>query len=87
MAGCKHKNRSNRKEGYLASPETNSPTITSPRYTITPEKQDIDLKTLLMMIIKYTKKEIQVNTVKDKKPLKTKQKNPLESDRKTLPKR
>jgi hypothetical protein len=44
MAGGKHKNRSNRNQGYLASSEPNSPTIASLGYTITPEKQDMDLK-------------------------------------------
>jgi hypothetical protein len=48
----------------LASSESNSPTIASPGYTTTPEKQDMDLKSLLMMIIKDFKKEIQENTGK-----------------------
>jgi hypothetical protein len=56
MAGGKHKNRSNRNQGYLASPEPNSPTIASPGYTITPEKQDMDLKSLLMMMMEDYKK-------------------------------
>jgi hypothetical protein len=44
MAGGKHKNISNRNQGYLASSEPNSPIIANPEYTITPEKQDSDLK-------------------------------------------
>jgi hypothetical protein len=44
MVGGKHKNISNRNQGYLASLEPNSPTIASPGYTITLEKQDLDLK-------------------------------------------
>jgi hypothetical protein len=44
MAGGKHKNRSNRNQGYSASSEPNSPTTTIPRHTITPEKQDSDPK-------------------------------------------
>jgi hypothetical protein len=63
MARGKHKNRSNRNQGYLASPEPNSPTITSPGYTIIPEKQDVYLKTLLMMMVEDFKKEIQEDTV------------------------
>jgi hypothetical protein len=51
MAGGKSKNRSNRNQGYLESSESNSPTIASPGYTITPEKQDMDLKSLLMMMM------------------------------------
>jgi hypothetical protein len=49
--GGKNKNISNRNQGYLASSEPNSPTTASPGYTITPEKQDIDLKSFLMMMI------------------------------------
>lgn len=46
MAGGKHKHKniSNRKEGYFVSTEPNYPTIASPGYTITPEKQDMGLK-------------------------------------------
>jgi hypothetical protein len=44
MAGGKHKNRIDRNQRYLASSEPNFPTIASPKYTITPEKQDVDLK-------------------------------------------
>ena len=64
MAGGKHKNRSNRNQGYLASSEPNSPTIASPGYTITPEKQDMDLKSLLMMMMEDYKKEIN-NSLKE----------------------
>ena len=64
MAGGKQKNRSNRNQGYLASSEPNSPTITSPGYTITLEKQDMDRKSLLMMMMEDFKKEIQENTGK-----------------------
>jgi hypothetical protein len=41
----------------LAS-EPNSPTIEISRYTITPEKQDSDIKSLLMMMIEDIKKGI-----------------------------
>jgi hypothetical protein len=61
----------------LASSEPNSPTIASPGYTITPEKQDSFLKSLLMMVIEDFKKdvnnslkEIQENTDKQLKVLK-----------------
>jgi hypothetical protein len=43
MAGGKNKNTSNRNQGYLASSEQNPPTMASPGYTITSEKQDMDL--------------------------------------------
>ena len=55
MVGGKHKNRSNRNQGYLALSEPISLTIASPAYTITPEKQDSDLKLLLMMMIEEFK--------------------------------
>jgi hypothetical protein len=42
----------------LASSEHNSPTIASPGNTITPEKQDLDLKSLFMMVIEDFKKVI-----------------------------
>jgi hypothetical protein len=55
----------------LASSEPNSPSIASPRYTIIPEKQNMDLKSLLMMMMEDFKteinnslKEIQENTGK-----------------------
>ena len=56
MARGKGKNISNRNQGYLASSELSSPTTTSPGCTNTPEKQDSDLKSLLMMTIEdFTK--------------------------------
>jgi hypothetical protein len=58
MVGGKHKNRSNRNQGYLATSEPNSPTIACPGYTITPEKQDMDLKSFLMMTMEVCKEEI-----------------------------
>jgi hypothetical protein len=76
MARGKHKNISNRNQGYLASSEPNSLTVASPGYTITPEKQDSDLKSLLMMVIENFKdinnslKEIQENTSKQLEALK-----------------
>jgi hypothetical protein len=56
--GGKCKNRSNRKQGYLAPSEPNSPIIANPGYTITPEKQVSDLKSLLMKMIEDFKKDI-----------------------------
>jgi septal ring factor EnvC (AmiA/AmiB activator) len=76
MAEGKHKNISYRNQSYLASSEPNSPTIASPGYTITPEKQAMDLKSLLMMMMENYKKdinnslkEIQENTSKQVKEL------------------
>ena len=90
MAGGKHKNRSNRNQGYLASSEPNSPTIASPEYTITREKQDSDLKSHLMMIIEDFKKdinnsvkEVQENTGKQVEALKEETQKSLKNYRKT----
>jgi uncharacterized coiled-coil protein SlyX len=73
MVRDKYKNRS---QGYLASSGPNPLTIASPGYTITPEKQYMDLKPLLMMIIEDYKKdinnshkEIEENTFKQVKEL------------------
>jgi hypothetical protein len=62
MAGGKPKNKSNKNQGYLASSEPNFHTITSPGYTITLEKQDMDLKSLIMMMEDDFKTEIQENS-------------------------
>jgi hypothetical protein len=64
MPGRKLKNRSKRNQDYLASSETNSSTIASPGFTITPEKQDMDLQSLLMIMMEDFKKEIQESTGK-----------------------
>jgi hypothetical protein len=70
MSVSKHKTRSNRNQGYLASSETNSPTIASPGYTITPDKQHMDIKSLLIVMMEDFKKEIQENTGKQLEALK-----------------
>ena len=58
MARGKGKNISNKNQGYLASSEPSSPTTASPGYPNTPEKQDSDLKSHLMMMIENFKKDI-----------------------------
>jgi hypothetical protein len=64
MAGGKCKNISNRNQGYLASSEPSSPTIASPGYPNTRDKQDSDLKSLLMTMIEDVKKDIN-NSLKE----------------------
>jgi hypothetical protein len=71
MVKGNHRNLTNRNQDYLASSEPSSPTTASPRYPNTPEKQDADLKSYLMMLIEDFKKvinnplkEIQENTGK-----------------------
>ena len=48
----------------MALSEPNSHTITSPGYTIVPETQDMDLKSLLMMMMEDFKREIKESTGK-----------------------
>ena len=93
MAKGKHKNLTNRNQDYLASSEPSTPTTASPGYPNTPEKQDSDLKSYLMMLVEDFKKginnslkEIQENTAKQvEKPFKRKHKNPLKNYRKAQP--
>ena len=42
----------------MAASEPNSPTTASPGYPNTPEKQDLDLKSHLMMLLEDYKKDI-----------------------------
>ena len=79
MARGKGQNISNRNQGYLASSEPSSPTIASPGFPIKPEKQNSELKSLLMMMIEdfekdkiNSLKEIQENTGKQVEALKEK---------------
>jgi hypothetical protein len=54
----KHKNINNRNSDYLASSEPNYSMRASPGYDITKENQDLDLKSLLMMMIEHFKMDI-----------------------------
>jgi hypothetical protein len=64
VAGGKYKKRSNRIQGYLASSKPNSSTIASPGNSNTPEKQDMDLMSVLMMMMENYRKEIN-NSLKE----------------------
>jgi hypothetical protein len=84
MLGGKDKNRNNRNQSYLASSEPNSSIVASPGYTISPEKQDVDLKSLLITMIEDFKKdknnslkETQENTGKQAEALKEETQKPL----------
>jgi hypothetical protein len=68
----------------LSSSEPNSSTIASPGYTITPEKQDMDLKSLLMMMKEDFKKEKQENTGKQLETLKEERKKSLKELKKII---
>jgi len=58
MVRGKHRNPSNRNQDYMASSETSSPTKANTKYPSTPEKQDLDLKSYLIMMIEDFKKDI-----------------------------
>ena len=76
MVKGKHKNLTNRKQDHLTSSEPSTPTTASPGYPNTPEKQDSDLKSYLMMLVEDFKdinnsqKEIRENTAKQIEVLK-----------------
>jgi gas vesicle protein len=77
MVKGKHKNIINRNQDHSASSGPSMPTTVSPVYKNTPEKQDLDLKSYLMMLVQDFKKginnslkEIQENTVKQVEDLK-----------------
>ena len=75
MERGKGTNISNRNQVYLASSEPSSPTKIIRGYPKTPEKQDTDLKSHLMMIIEdknNSLKEIQENTCKQVEDFKEK---------------
>jgi type VI protein secretion system component VasK len=82
MAKGKHKNLTNRDQDRSPSLEPSTPTSASPGYPNTPEKQDSDLKSYLMMVVEDFKKsinnslkEIQENTAKQVDALKELQEN------------
>jgi hypothetical protein len=58
MAKGKLKNLTNRNQEHWASSEPSMPMTRSPGYTNTPEKQDADIKSYLMMVAEYFKKGI-----------------------------
>jgi hypothetical protein len=77
MVKGKHKNLTNRNQDHSPSPEPSTPTSASPGYPNTPEKQDSDLKSYLMILVEDIKKginnslkEIQENSAKEVEVLK-----------------
>jgi hypothetical protein len=60
----KGNNISSRNQGYLASSKFSCATTVSPEYPNTPENQESDLKSHLMMMIEDFKNDIN-NTLKD----------------------
>jgi hypothetical protein len=77
MVKGKRKYLTNRNQEHWASSEPSTPNTTSPGYPSTPEKQDVDLKSYIMMVVEDLKKginnshkEIQENSAKDVEALK-----------------
>jgi hypothetical protein len=71
MAKGKLKKLTNRNQEHSASSEPSIPTLASPGYLNTPDKQDSDLKSYFIMLVEDFKKgsnnslkEIQENTAK-----------------------
>jgi hypothetical protein len=71
MAKGKHKKLTNRNQEHSPLSEPSTPNSPSPGYPNTPEKQDLDLKSYLMVLVEDFKKvinnslkEIQENTAK-----------------------
>jgi hypothetical protein len=60
----KLKNLTNRNQDHSASSEPSTPNTVSPEYLNTPEKQDSDLKSYLMMLLEDFKKDIN-NSLKE----------------------
>jgi hypothetical protein len=58
MAKGKRNNLTNRNQNHSPSSEPSPPTLASPGHPNTPEKQDSDLKSYLMMLVEDFKKEI-----------------------------
>jgi hypothetical protein len=84
MAKGKRKNLTNRNEDGSPSSVPSTPTSASPGYPNTPEKQDSDLKSYLMMLVEDFKKvinnslkEIQENTAKQVEVIKEETQNSL----------
>ena len=64
MTKGKLKNPTNRNQDHSPLSETSTPTTVSHGYPNTPEKQDIDLKSYLMMLVEDFKKDIN-NSLKE----------------------
>jgi hypothetical protein len=84
MVKGKHKNLTNRNQDHSVSSEANTPTTVSPGYPNTPKKQDLDLKSYLMMLVEDFKKdinnslkEIHENTAKQVEVIKEETQKPL----------
>ena len=80
MAKGKGKNLTNINQEHWASSEPSMPTTMSPGYPNTPEKQDSDLKSYLMMVVEDFKKGIN-NSLKEIKQNNAKQVEDLKKEK------
>ena len=81
MAKGKRRNETNRNQGNMAASKPNSPTMASPEYPNTPEKQDLDLKSLVMILLQENMKDINksLKEIKEKMDQKLEAIQPLET--------
>jgi hypothetical protein len=91
MVKGKCKNLTNRNQEHWASSEPSMPTTMSPGYPSTTKKQDIVLKSYLMIVVEDLKKginnslkEIQENSAKELEALREKHKSPSRNYRRIL---
>ena len=84
MAKRKCKYITNNKQGNIASSEPNSPTTAIPSFPNTPKKQDLNIKSHLIMLIEdfnkyvnHSLKEVQENLSQQLKAFKKKTQNSL----------
>ena len=63
MARGKRTNRSNRTQDYMASSKPNSPTKANTEYPNTPEKQDLDSKSYVIMMLEDFKKDVKNSSI------------------------
>ena len=94
MVKGKPKNFTNTNQDYLTSSKSITLTTANPRFPNTTEKQDLDLKTYLMILVEDFKmdinnslKEIEENTAKQVEVLKEEAQKSSKNYRKTLLKR
>ena len=86
MAKGKRKNLTNRNQDHSPSSEPSTLTSASPGYPNTPEKQDSDLKSYLMMLVEDIRRDLITHLKKYRRTL-LKMNKSLEKNRKTQPNR
>jgi hypothetical protein len=69
MAKGKCKTLTNRNQDHSASSEPSTPTVASPGYSNTPERQDSDLKSYLMILVEILRRTLITHLKKYKRTL------------------